>query len=295
MKLPRPRTFLNLVVLGFVAVSLPLGVGLWTTLTSIDRVTVAGLEVVDHAVSGTRDSEILSNSLRNEERTLRLYSITLEKDYLDKALQYHSATDSLLYDLLGLPLDHQVRKDLEEIRQSRNIQRTILISVRDGTLSDSSENIIDKAIGSFAVQHEQARRIRAGFKAMMKREITELHTTTEEAQKALVSQTVAFILVTIVLIAIMAFLLSWPIRLSACDFGRIKRQIAGCRWASCAQNRGVPMSWIRRAANTIATRARRWSRPVLVDVTIDPRRARAASGEFFSRDGKSMAPLRSCL
>ena len=212
MKLLRPRTFLNLVVLGFVAVSLPLGVGLWTTLTSIDRVTVAGLEVVDHAVSGTRDSEILSTSLRNEERTLRLYSITLEKDYLDKALQYHSTTDSLLYDLLGLPLDHQVRKDLEEIRQSRNIQRTILISVRDGTLSDSPENIIDKAIGSFAVQHEQARRIRAGFKAMMKREITELHTTTEEAQKALVSQTVAFILVTIVLIAIMAFLLSWPIR-----------------------------------------------------------------------------------
>ena len=212
MKLLRPRSFLNLVVLGFVAVSLPLGVGLWTTLTSIDRVTGAGLEVVDHAVSGTRDSEILSDSLRNEERTLRLYSITGEENYLDQTEKYHRSTDTLLYKLLGLPLDQSVRKDLEEMRQSRNIQRTILISLRNGTAHNSSGSVTARAISSFGEQHEQARRIRSGFKEMMKREIAELHTTTAETQKALVSQTVAFILATIVLIAVMAFLLSWPIR-----------------------------------------------------------------------------------
>ena len=67
MKILRPRSFLNLVVLGFVAVSLPLGVGLWTTLTYIEQVTGTGLEVVEHAVSGTRDSEILSEFQRISE------------------------------------------------------------------------------------------------------------------------------------------------------------------------------------------------------------------------------------
>ncbi len=212
MKLLRPRTFLNLVVLGFVTVSLPLGVGLWTTLTSIDRVTGMGLAVVDHAVSGTRDSEILSESLRSEERTLRLYSITGEKNYLDKAIDYHRKTDTLLYDLLGLPLDLPVRKDLEEMRRTRNIQRTTLISLQNDTVSSSSEEAVSGAIASFGEQHEQALRLRSGFKEMMQREITGLHKTTEEAQQALVSQTIAFILATIVLIGVMAFLLSWPIR-----------------------------------------------------------------------------------
>ncbi len=212
MKPLRPRTFLNLVLLGFVTVSLPLGVGLWTTLASIDQITGMGLEVVDHAVSGSRDSEVLSESLRNEERTLRLYSITGEKNYLDQTIGHHRKTDTLLYELLGLPFDRQVREDIEEMRQARNIQRTILISLQDGTVVGSSTYAVSDAIRSFAKQHEQALRIRAGYKEMMQREILDLHKKTKEAQQALVSQTIAFIIATIVLIAVMAFLLSWPIR-----------------------------------------------------------------------------------
>ena len=113
MKILRPRTFLNLVLLGFVAVSVPLGVGLWTTLSYIEEVTGTGLEVVDHSVSGTRDSEILSEFLRNEERTLRLYSITSEAQYLKQAQNYHNQIDSLLFELLSLPLEYIVRKDIE--------------------------------------------------------------------------------------------------------------------------------------------------------------------------------------
>jgi two-component system sensor histidine kinase GlrK len=211
MKALRPRTFLNLVVLGMVAVSLPLGVGLWTTLSYIDRVTGAGLEVVDHGVSGTRDSEILSESLRSEERTLRLYSVTDEDEYLDQTIQFHQSTDTILYKLLGLPLEPQVRNDLEEMRSARNLQRTILISLQDGTVQGSEKVAIQDGIESFGNQHEQARKIRAGFKDMMQREIAELQKTNREAQKALVSQTIAFILATIVIIVVMVFLLSWPI------------------------------------------------------------------------------------
>ncbi len=47
---------------------------------------------------------------------------------------------------------------------------------------------------------------------MMQREITGLQTTTARTQKALVAQTGAFILATIVMIVVMAYILSWPIR-----------------------------------------------------------------------------------
>lgn len=212
MKIFRPRTFLNLLVFGFVAVSLPLGVGLWTTLNYIERVTGAGLEIVEHAVTGTRDSEILAEYLRNEERTLRLFSITANKEYLKQAESYHGQTDSLLYGLLGLPLEHQVRKDLEEMRQTRNKQRAILISIRNGTVKDDVKTDISKAVESFKEQHDQTQTIRMGIQAMMEKEIIGLKKTTAEAQSALVSQTGAFILMTIIMIAVMAFFLSWPIR-----------------------------------------------------------------------------------
>jgi two-component system sensor histidine kinase GlrK len=211
MKIFRPRTFLNLVLLGFVAVSVPLGVGLWTTLTYIEEVTGTGLEVVDHSVSGTRDSEILSEYLRNEERTLRLYSITSEVEYLKQAQTYHNQIDSLLFELLSLPLEYIVRKDIEETRSSRNLLRTVIIEALskpgDETLAE-----IKVAIESFSNQYDRAMQIRTGIRNMVESEVDGLKTTTAEAQHALVSQTITFILATIFMIAIMAFLLSWPVR-----------------------------------------------------------------------------------
>jgi len=212
MKIFRPRSFLNLVVLGFIAVSLPLGVGLWTSLTYIEQVTDAGLAVVEHAVSGTKDSEILSEYLRNEERTLRLYAVTADKQYLKQSEGYHNQIDSLLFDLAGLPLADQVRYDLEEMRRSRNLIRATIISARDGTIKGDEKKVINDAIESFSQQYEQAGKIRTGIQEMVENEVTGLQRTTAEAQDALVSQTGAFILATIFLIAVMAFLLSWPVR-----------------------------------------------------------------------------------
>lgn len=211
MNVFRPRSFLNLVLIGFVMVSLPLGVGLWTTLTFIDRVSGAGLEIVEHALSGTRNSEILSEYLRNEERSLRLYEITGETQHLGAAEGHHTRIDALLYDLLSLPLDLVDRQELETMRQQRNVLRTTIISLRDGT-AEKPEALISKAIMSFASQHQQAQKARTGFQEMMQRDIDSLQETTRAAQRVLVLQTGAFILATILLIAVMAFLLSWPIR-----------------------------------------------------------------------------------
>ncbi len=211
MNVFRPRSFLNLVLIGFVMVSLPLGVGLWTTLTFIDRVSGAGLEIVGHALSGTRNSEILSEYLRNEERSLRLYEITGETQHLSAAEGHHGRIDALLYDLLGLPLDPLDREELETMRQQRNVLRTMIISLRDGTAEDAA-GLIATAIDTFAGQHQQAQKARTGFQEMMQRDIDSLRETTRAAQRVLVLQTGAFILATILLIAVMAFLLSWPIR-----------------------------------------------------------------------------------
>ena len=211
MKIFRPRTFLNLVLLGFVAVSVPLGVGLWTTLTYIEEVTGTGLEVVDHSVSGTRDSEILSEYLRNEERTLRLYSITSDVEYLKQAQTYHNQIDSLLFELLSLPLEYIVRKDIEDTRSSRNLLRTTIIEAL-GKPGDDTLEEIKLAIESFSKQHDRAMQIRTGIQEMVQSEVDGLKKTTAEAQHALVSQTITFILATIFMIAIMAFLLSWPVR-----------------------------------------------------------------------------------
>ena len=212
MKILRPRSFLNLVVLGFVAVSLPLGVGLWTTLTYIEQVTGTGLEVVDHAVSGARDSALLKEYLRNEERSLRLYIVSDKKEYLNQAEQYHNRIDSLLYELLGLPLEHLVRNVLEEMRSSRNRLRSMIIAARNGTLNDDIKTGLLVGVDSFEMQHEKAETVRIGIQDMMQSEVAGLQKTTAEAQNALVSQTGAFILATIIMIGVMAFILSWPIR-----------------------------------------------------------------------------------
>jgi len=212
MKIFRPRTFLNLLVLGFIMVSLPLGVGLWTTLKFIDQLSGTGLEVVEHAVSGTRESELLAEHLRNEERTLRLYSITAEKEYLKQTEDYHAQIDTLLFQLLRLPLRTDVLTSIDEMRNTRNVQRTTIISARDGTIKGDPQAEITKAIESFEAQQNQVQDIRAGIQEMMEKEITGLKKTTEEAQHTLVTQTITFILATIFMIIVMTFLLSWPVR-----------------------------------------------------------------------------------
>ena len=114
--------------------------------------------------------------------------------------------------MLGLPLEHQVRELLELMRSERNSIRTTVIAVRNGTLKGDIQTEIHRSIDSFETQHQRAGEIRLGIQQMMQSEVAGLQQTTAEAQNALVSQTGAFILATIIMIGVMAFLLSWPIR-----------------------------------------------------------------------------------
>jgi len=212
MKILRPRTFLNLVLIGFTLVSVPLGVGLWTTLTYIERVTATGLEVVDHAVSGTRDSEILSEYLRNEERSIRLFTITSEELYLTQAQTYHNQTNSILTELLGLPLVQEIQENIKQMRGLRDPLQAIFTRVIGNPQGESTVQDMKEVIATFSGQHDLVQKIRGGIQDFVESEVDGLKTTTADAQKALVTQTIIFIMATILMMAIMAFVLAWPIR-----------------------------------------------------------------------------------
>ena len=212
MKILRPRTFLNLVLIGFVMVSVPLGVGLWTTLNTIENVTSIGLDVVANAVSGTSDSEILSELLRNEERSLRLFTITSEEQYLKQAEDYHSQTGSLLFELMGLPLSEETREHIVEMRNTRSqVEVPMAKALNDPTGEEPMEEV-KAAIETFSTQQDQVSKIRTGIKNFVQSQVGGLKQTTADAQNTLVMQTAMFIVATIFLIVVMAFLLSWPVR-----------------------------------------------------------------------------------
>jgi len=69
-----------------------------------------------------------------------------------------------------------------------------------------------EVIATFSGQHDLVQKIRGGIQDFVESEVDGLKTTTADAQKALVTQTIIFIMATILMMAIMAFVLAWPIR-----------------------------------------------------------------------------------
>src|SRR5687768_10067459 len=105
MPIGRPRSFLQLVLLGFALVTLPLTMVTIHAILGVDRLAAQSQQVVRNAVQAAQNSRELVEQIINMERHVRQYQVLGDKALFDAYATGHYSVVELTSDLARLPLD----------------------------------------------------------------------------------------------------------------------------------------------------------------------------------------------
>jgi len=210
MVIPRPRTFLNLLVVGFIIVSLPLTVALFSTLSYLNKLNRQSMEIVKYTMGGVRDSQRLSEYLLNEERHMRLFEIVRSPHHFSTAIKWHMRSIELVENLLKLPLTGGVRKNLLTMESlQETLARELFVFKKDPSLNNLAVKPLLSRIKALQTQGEG---ISSDISNWVEVEVDSMKQFVDNARKTLIYQTIGFIVLTILMISVFAMLISWPIR-----------------------------------------------------------------------------------
>lgn len=210
MDIPRPRTFLNLLVVGFIIVSLPLTVGLFSTLSYLDKLTKQSVEIVDYSMVSVKESRLLTENLLNEERHIRLFEIVSSQKHLLKAVDWHKQSVAVLGELQKLPVTGDIRKEMLTMESMQQALLDDLSRLQQEVVA--KPETIDILLGKLKEIHAQAKLIGDGVSRWVKVEVDNMGVFVRKARKTLIYQTVGFILLTVFMICVFAVLISWPVK-----------------------------------------------------------------------------------
>ncbi len=210
MKLHRPRTFLNLVLLGFFIVSLPLCVGLFSTISFLEDLSEKSVNIIEHSVVGARDSTMLSESLVNQERNIRLFDVTGEKEYLYKSADWNVQIYAILESLNSLPVSDATK---QLITRMQKVEDTLLVSLNLTYSNPQRKNEeLQKALAAVSSLREDAESIGKDMQKLMSREVANMKAYSDEARRTLSLQTFGFLLATIFMICLFALIIASPVK-----------------------------------------------------------------------------------
>jgi two-component system sensor histidine kinase GlrK len=243
MAVYRPKSFLQLVLIGFSLVTLPLIVAIVHATISVDRLADQSQRAVHNAVQVTQSSRMLVEQLIAMERQGRQYQVLGDAVLLQAYTTAHEQFQSFATRMASLPLDAFQQRQLRVlVSKEREVFETLRTQPRDSVQSE-------KAAAEFVSLTELARSILSQSNQLIDREIEVMQTAAGKAQRTLVWQTLALIPGTLLFATIFVTLISRPIRqidyaircLGDGDFAS-NIAIAGSR---DLENLGSGLNWLR--------------------------------------------------
>lgn len=157
-----PKSFLKLILGGFMLVALPLILALIYSAMSINRLSNQSREAVYQAEQLAHGSRILVDQAVEMERSVRLYLILGDASLLEGYLQSHGKFRDIVKDLAALPLSPSQRRLLTDISSSESaifnkVENASMSPNRDwsvgfGPLLDSAQAFLTQ--GDAPIEHE---------------------------------------------------------------------------------------------------------------------------------------------
>ena len=201
-----PKSFLLLVLIGFLVIALPLIVVLVNAEISMNRLAVQGAQTVLSSVTVTQESSKLVEQIVSMERIARQFSVLKDRQILVNLEAKHgdlTASLDTLEQLLGATAQQE---DLAGIRQGVDGLHQIV------TAGSFAEQPLKNALDGFSDLHQRARRIHQESQDLIIREIGNMLKASEDKRRDLLVQAVGFILLTVVSIIFFSRLIAHPIR-----------------------------------------------------------------------------------
>ena len=202
----RPRSILQLLLLGFGLATLPLIVALVTAALYVDRVTAQGQRTIYDATRAVRASQTLGEALTAMERSARQYNVlgdpTLLEVYEDRRHDLLSA----IAELRRLELSSGQQERLDRLSAEENKIYHLLYS------ADAGKATIDSALSGFGRLARQARALADEGNQLIARSVDDLQSAAARAQRLLIWQAAALVPIVIALTAIFIYLIARPLR-----------------------------------------------------------------------------------
>ena len=120
MELRYPRSFLGLLLVGFLIVALPLIAGLVSNAFSIERLSEQSQKAVYNATVATQNARQLASLSLAMERSGRFYAVSGDRDLIETYKQSRESFLKLAGEFMALPLTTEMRLAAEAIRQREN-------------------------------------------------------------------------------------------------------------------------------------------------------------------------------
>ncbi len=228
MQFLRPRSFLTLLLTGFVFVLLPLLLALFTSIHLLDNLVNLGAEAVYDSVDLVHSSRRLSTLLNDEERKVRIYNVLGDTESLENLNKVHSEIRDVVEQLSNMQTDERHMRKIDafsklELHLVTAINKTLEGSTNPTEYKEEKEHLLQ----SYERLHTLAKAIEKTGNNVMLANINGLKESVSKGKETLIFQTSCLVLFTIFLMVIFVVLLSKPVqqidrainRLGEGDFG----------------------------------------------------------------------------
>lgn len=236
-------SLLQLVLIGFAVVTLPLGLALATAWVAVDHLASKGQDAVVDAVHATQASRNLIEEITDVERHARQYHVLSDPALLES---YETQRDSFLdhlADIAGLEMGLSVRTQALQLEAESKATFAALES------AETTAEIKETALDSFAHLDERARDIYRESVRVVAREVEAMHREGSETRQQLLWLASASIPAALLLTFIFTMLIARPMRqldqaIRSLGDGRFNRPIQVSGLSDLA-DLGQRLNWLR--------------------------------------------------
>jgi two-component system sensor histidine kinase GlrK len=252
----RPRSLSGLILLGFVAVALPLLLGTINAAVEMRNLSTASERLVTNGVAATQYTQAIVRQVASLERTARLFQILRRRALLGTFRQNQQLLAQTLDGLEGLPGDPDRAEVIERIRLTTN-------SIERG-LAASDQRSTNEALREFTQLSKDAGQLSTLASQQTDRELKELRAETERTRQRILWQTAALVPVTLGLMLLFTVFVGRPIRqidraIEAIGRGRLNEPVS-VKGPVDLQALGRQLEWLRVRISEIAEERNRFLR-----------------------------------
>lgn len=239
-----PRSFLALLLLGFGLVSLPLALALLNATAYVDRLTTQTKTAVDQAAEAARASRVLMEQVTAMERLARQYLILGDAAMLADYAKMRSGFKQTTRDMSRLPLD---QAQLGELSKTIDKEQALFEQLESKLPKGADRSPL---IEGYAELAGLANKVLNQSNLLIDREIANMGEAANRAQRRLLWQLAASILLGILIAVLFAFLIGRPIR----QLDHAIRRLGDAEFATAIRVRGPAdleylgqrLEWLRR-------------------------------------------------
>lgn len=206
MKIRRPRSLNELILVGFSLVALPLLVAVIWALVNLDQLAKQSEELVVTGVTAAEDNRQLAQQVGSLERVARQFQVLRNADSITLLQQ----------DLRALEGTLKSMAPLTEKAESESLARAIRVAARRIVVNLSQEGLTEAdaeaAIAEFAELRQRVTRLSVILSSHIEFELNKLQENTRHAQQVSAWQTAALVPGTLILVLYFTLLVARPIR-----------------------------------------------------------------------------------